>query len=174
MSDRLIVKANVDETDLAQIKNGQIVSLVLDAFPSAPMPSKVVHIGYDAKTVNNVTTYEVDILPDQAPDYMKSGMTANATFLVAEKADTLVVPASSVHKKEKNSYVFVPNPDSIEEPLEKEVEVGLTDGKKIEILSGLNEGDGLLIVSLSSFGKDDNDSKTYSPFGNNNRPAAKH
>ena len=129
MSDRLIVKANVDETDLAQIKNGQIVSLVLDAFPSAPMPSKVVHIGYDAKTVNNVTTYEVDILPDQAPDYMKSGMTANATFLVAEKADTLVVPASSVHKKEKNSYVFVPNPDSIEEPLEKEVEVGLTEKK---------------------------------------------
>ncbi len=85
MSDRLIVKVNVDETDLAQIKLGQKVQIVLDAFAKEVIAAKVVHIGYDAKTVNNVTTYEVDVLADHIPEFMKSGMTANATFLIAER-----------------------------------------------------------------------------------------
>ena len=80
MSDRLVVKANVDETDLAQVKLGQRIGLILDAFPNNPLDGKVYHIGYDAKTVNNVTTYEVDVIPDEAPTFMKSGMTANGYF----------------------------------------------------------------------------------------------
>ena len=170
MSDRLIVKANVDETDLAQIKNGQRVSLILDAFPAAPMPAKVLHIGFDAKTVNNVTTYEVDVIADKTPAYMKSGMTANATFLVAEKDDAIVVPAAAVHRHEKESYVLVPNPEEGGPAIEKPIEVGLSDGKKVEVISGLNEGDTILLASLSSFGKEDKGSSPFSPFGNNRPP----
>jgi len=170
MSDRLIVKANVDETDLSQIKVSQTVNLILDAFPNDPMPAKVVHIGYDAKTVNNVTTYEVDVLPDHAPAFMKSGMTANATFLVAEKGDALFVPASAIHRKEHKSYVLIPNTDGTPEPIEREVEVGLSDGKKVEIISGLAEGDKILLASLSSFAKEDKGSNPFSSLGNHSAP----
>jgi macrolide-specific efflux system membrane fusion protein len=155
MSDRLIVKANVDETDLAQIKEGQEVQLVLDAFASNPFIGKVSHIGYDAKTVNNVTTYEVDVMVEKIPDFMKSGMTANATFLVAEKEGTLVVPAAAIRREQKRSFVLMPNPQAVDEPIEKDVEIGLTDGKKTEVVSGVSEGDTILMASLSSFGKDD-------------------
>jgi membrane fusion protein, macrolide-specific efflux system len=176
MSDRLIVKTNVDETDLAQIKDNQVVQLVLDAFPGNPMPGKVVHIGYDAKTVNNVTTYEVDVLADETPEYMKSGMTANATFLVAEHSETLVAPAAAVHRDEKRSFILVPNPEAKGEPIEKDVEVGLSDGKKGEIVSGLKEGDAILLASLTSFNKDD---KAINPFSSSmsrggSRPPAGH
>ena len=85
MSDRLIVKVNVDETDLAQIKRDSGFKSCSMPLPQSHSPGKVVHIGYDAKTINNVTTYEVDVLADNTPEYMKSGMTANATFLVAEQ-----------------------------------------------------------------------------------------
>jgi membrane fusion protein, macrolide-specific efflux system len=166
MSDRLIVKANVDETDLAQIKNAQPVNMILDAFPEDVIESKVEHIGYDAKTVNNVTTYEVDVLANKNPEYMKSGMTANVTFLVDEKADTLIVPAAAVHKRDKKSYVLIPNQKNPDDSVEQEVEVGLSDGKRVEIKSGLEEGDVILIASLSSFGKEDNGTSPFSSFGN--------
>ena len=67
MSDRLTVKAQVDETDIAQIKLKQSAMIVLDAYPAEKIPAKVDQIAYDAKTTNNVTTYEVDVLPDQTP-----------------------------------------------------------------------------------------------------------
>jgi macrolide-specific efflux system membrane fusion protein len=169
MSDRLIVKANVDETDLAQIKNKQEVRIVLDAFPGNPLPASVEHIGYDAKTINNVTTYEVDVLAANPPEFMKSGMTANATFLVAERSNVLLVPAAAVHRKDKRSFVLAPDPASKGdakselggEPVEKEVEVGLSDGKRVEIVSGAKEGDPLLIASLSSFAREE---KSNNPF----------
>lgn len=165
MSDRLITKVNVDETDLAQIKIGQAVELVLDAFPSNMMPAKVAHIGYDAKTINNVTTYEVDVMPDSAPEFMKSGMTANATFVVDAKEKVLSVPASAVHRKDKRSYVLLPNPENKKEPREQTIETGITDGKRIEILSGLKEGDSVLVASIGSFTKDDKGANPLSPFG---------
>jgi membrane fusion protein, macrolide-specific efflux system len=167
VSDRLIVKTNVDETDLAQIKNGQRVQVVLDAFAADILPGKVVHIGFDAKTVNNVTTYEVDVLADNTPDYMKSGMTANATFLIDEHKNTLIVPAAAVHKLEKRSYILIPNQESPNDPIEQDVAVGLSDGKKVEILSGVSEGDTVLMASLTSFAKDDKSVNPLSTFGNN-------
>lgn len=165
MSDRLIVKVNVDETDLAQIKNEQKVFIVLDAFANRPLPGKVHHIGYDAKTVNNVTTYEVDVATDETPDFMKSGMTANATFLVAEKNEVLVVPAAAIHHEDKRSFLLVPNPEVKEDSIEKDVEIGLTDGKKVEVVSGVAEGDTILLASLASFGTGD---KAVNPFSSMN------
>ena len=85
MSDRLTVKAQVDETDIAEIKLGQRADIVLDAYPGHHMPSKVDEIAYDATTINNVTTYIVDVLPDETPPFMRSGMTANVRFAVSSR-----------------------------------------------------------------------------------------
>src|SRR5512139_343310 len=73
MSDFLVVNAQVDETDLAQIRLRQSASIVLDAYPDQSFTGKVSQIAYDAKTVNNVTTYVVEVLPDKTPHFMRSG-----------------------------------------------------------------------------------------------------
>ena len=93
MSDRLTVKAQVDETDIAEIHLKQRAEIVLDAYPDRAIPARVDQIAYEAKTVNNVTTYIVDVLPDKTPSFMRSGMTANVTFLTADKKGVLLVPA---------------------------------------------------------------------------------
>src|SRR5262249_54993338 len=79
MSDRLTVKAQVDETDIAQIALKQRASIVLDAYPQEKLDAIVDQIAYDAKTVNSVTTYVVDVLPRNTPKFMRSSMTANVT-----------------------------------------------------------------------------------------------
>lgn len=67
LSDRLIVKAQVDETDIGRVKTGQKATVSLDAYPREEIGADVDHISYESKLVNNVTTYEVDILPGEVP-----------------------------------------------------------------------------------------------------------
>jgi macrolide-specific efflux system membrane fusion protein len=162
MSDFLIVNAQVDETDLAQIRLRQPASLVLDAYPGESFSGKVSQIAYDAKTVNNVTTYDVEIMPSKTPAYMRSGMTANVSFVLASHANVLVVPAEAVKVRDGRSTVLTAAADKGGKPVEKEIKTGISDGKRIEVLEGITEGEKLLVARLrttSSTG-----SNPFSPF----------
>ena len=162
MSDRLTVKAQVDETDISQIKLKQTAGIVLDAYPDKEIPAIVDQIAYDAKTVNNVTTYLVDTLPDTAPEYMRSGMTANVTFKIEKRENVLFVPAEAVKFREGQKYVLAPGAKGEARPIEVEVKTGITDGKKVEITEGLNEGELVFVPQLKS--KNDKAAGGASPF----------
>lgn len=164
MSDRLTVKAQVDETDIAQIRLRQPAHIVLDAYPDRSLDGHVDQIAYDAKTVNNVTTYEIDVLPETTPAYMRSGMTANVGFVVASRQDVLQVPSEAVKARDGRFYVLTPSAKSNGVPVEKPVETGLSDGKHTEIVDGLKEGDTLLVQRLRAGGRDDVSSPLM-PFG---------
>jgi macrolide-specific efflux system membrane fusion protein len=166
MSDRLTVKAQVDETDIAQIKLKQKAKITLDAYPEETIEAHVDQIAFDAKTVNNVTTYIVDVLPDVAPAYMRSGMTANVTFNVQNKSDIIVIPTEAIKNIEGRNLVMIPNPkDPKDKPIEHEVQLGLTDGKKTEIVKGLNEGDIILVQEFKLSDKKSGSSSPFSPMG---------
>ncbi len=148
MSDRLIVKAQVDETDIGEVKLKQKTVTVLDAYPRDELKGHVDHIAYEAKVVNNVTVYEVDVITDEVPDFMRSGMTANVTFDIGGTENVLVLPARAVEKEQNKNFVLIPNPDEPSQPFKQAVELGLSDGKKVEILKGLQEGDRVLVKNI--------------------------
>ena len=166
MSDRLTVKAQVDETDIAQIKLKQKARITLDAYPEETIDAQVDQIAFDAKTVNNVTTYIADVLPDEAPTYMRSGMTANVTFNVQSKSDIVVIPTEAIKNIEGRSLVmtFDPN-DPKKKPIERELQTGLTDGKKTEVVSGLSAGDIILVQQFKVSDKKSGSSSPFSPMG---------
>jgi len=151
LSDRLIVNAQVDETDIGKVQAGQKARLTLDAYPDSPIEAKVKRIGYEAKTVNNVTMYDVIVLPKKVPPFMRSGMTANVTFITAEKQDILVVPSEAVRTRDGKSMVMLPGEGK--RPNRQEVETGLTDGKVTEVVSGLEEGATVLVAQFTMPGK---------------------
>ena len=64
LSDHLIVRAQVDETDIGKIQLGQKAFISLDAYPDRRIQATVEHIYYESSTVNNVTIYNVDLLPN--------------------------------------------------------------------------------------------------------------
>lgn len=163
MSDRLTVKAQVDETDIAQIQLKQSAVIVLDAYPGKSIPAKVDQIAFDAKTVNNVTNYLIDVLPNEAPPEMRSGMTANVTFQIAVHENTLIVPTEAVKAQDGKSSVQVRDLNS-GEVVEKEFEAGITDGKKTEVLSGLAENDPILIPEFK-IKKNNRGNSPFSPSG---------
>jgi macrolide-specific efflux system membrane fusion protein len=170
LSDRLIVKAQVDETDIAQVKTGQEVEISLDAYPHETISGRVVHITYEAKTVNNVTIYEVDVLPGRVPDFMRSGMTSNVKFRVAIRKNTLLLPAEAVHLQENRSTVLVPTPSNEKRPVTKDIETGLSDGSTVEVLAGLQEGDTVLVPIMRLPSPSDRpQGSPFSPFGSGTR-----
>lgn len=144
MADRLIVKAQVDETDIGLIKLKQKVEIVLDAFPDNKIESRVDHIAYESKTINNVTVYEIDILPKKVPSFFRAGMSATVSFLLEEKRDILVLPVKAVRRKNGNSFVFIKQKDK-DIPKPVQIKTGLESSDEIEIVSGLLENDEVVI-----------------------------
>ncbi len=147
LADRLIVQAQVDETDIGKVKLGQRAEIDVDAYTGRMVPAVVDHIAYEATTVNNVTIYEVDVLPDTVPDFMRSGMTANVTLLVALRENVLVLPAEAVRHENGQTSVLIRRGPNGSEPVV--VECGLEDGKRVEILQGVAEGDTVLVRAFS-------------------------
>jgi len=146
LSDRLIVRAQVDETDIGKVKLGQAATVSLDAYPETKVNSKVEHIYYESKTVNNVTIYEVDLVPDQVPDFFRSGMNANIDFVEEKKENTLLLPNEAVHKDKDGSYVlFSQGPGK--EPMRQAVTTGMSDDLNTEIVSGLTANDRIILKS---------------------------
>ena len=145
LSDRLIVEAQIDETDIGRVKEGQAAKITLDAYPDIEVEAKVGHIYYESQIVNNVTTYKVDILPDSVPAVFRSGMSANIQILQVSKENILTVPIEAVkHGKDGNDFVLVSRGKN--EKLEKRpVETGISDDATIEIVSGVEENDTLVI-----------------------------
>jgi membrane fusion protein, macrolide-specific efflux system len=144
ISDRLIVMAQVDETDIGKLHVGQTALLTLDAYPNLHVPARVDHIEYESKVVNNVTIYEVDILPVNIPSEFRSGMSADAEITVSAKEHALLVPKEAVRQGTHKSFVLV-SQGAGSKPENRPVEVGLTNDKVAEIVSGVTAEDTLVI-----------------------------
>jgi macrolide-specific efflux system membrane fusion protein len=144
LSDRLIVRAQVDETDIGKIQLKQDASISLDAYPETKIKAVVDHIYYESKTVNNVTIYEVDLLPQEIPPFFRSGMNANVDFIVQRKENILLLPIAAVTKNDDQTFVWLEGPDP-KKPVKQEVQTGITDDKNIEITSGLKEDDNVIL-----------------------------
>lgn len=162
MSDRLTVKALVDETDIGKIKLKQSARIVLDAYAQETIPGVVDQIAFEAKTVSNVTSYQVDVLPQSPPDFMRAGMTANVTFELDSKSGVLVVPNQALKVKNGNFYVIALNSEGDRE--EREIQVGITDGKQTEVLAGLKENEKIYFEKFN-FRDDNAETNPFAPLG---------
>ena len=146
LSDRLIVRAQLDETDIGKINLGQDALIILDAYPDIKIKAKVDHIYYESKIVNNVTIYEVDLIPESMPSMLRSGMNTTVNFIEKSKDDALLVPSEALIKEKTQVYLLLKNVNS-KEYLKQEVQIGMSDDKNVEIISGLSPDDSIIIRS---------------------------
>lgn len=146
ISDQLIVRAQADETDIGGIKPGRDAFITLDAYPGEKIKAVVGHIYYESKTVNNVTIYAVDVLPESVPSFFRSGMNAAIDFLSEVRDRVLLVPVAAVHKEKGETFVLIRRDDE-KEPVRRAVSLGITDDKNYEILSGLDIGDTVIVTT---------------------------
>ncbi len=146
VSDKLILTANVDESDVGKVKAGQKVSIVLDAYPDQPVSGKVFQILDEGKNQSNVITYTVKIKPDNVPAFFKSQMTANIKIEVAKRRDALLIPTVAVTIDPSGKTAVITEVND-KKPVYKRIETGLDEGNMVEVTRGLEEGDTVMFVS---------------------------
>jgi macrolide-specific efflux system membrane fusion protein len=173
LSDQLIVRAQVDETDIGKIALGQEAVLSLDAYPDTKIRALVEHIYYESKTVNNVTIYEADLTPEDMPSFFRSGMNATINFIIESKDSILIVPLEAVQKDKDESFVLVKE-SADKEPVRRAVVTGASDDRNVEIVSGLSQGDTIAVKTKKfSLPKNDIGKNPFTPFGNRKEPESK-
>jgi macrolide-specific efflux system membrane fusion protein len=163
ISDRLVASVQVDEADIGKIFVGQDAVIALDAYPDEVISGKVTKIAHEGSTVTDVVVYNVMVEPLKVPTYWSSGMTANVSFIIIDKQNVLTISKNLI--KERNGEKFVMM-QTQSHPQPRKITTGVTDGKNVEITSGLTEGDKIIADNTSgSSGSDDSRRNTRPRFG---------
>jgi macrolide-specific efflux system membrane fusion protein len=163
LSDRLIVRAQVDETDIGKIALNKKAIISIDAYPDTKISATVDHIYYESKTVNNVNVYEVDLVPEEIPRFFRSGMNASVDFIDQSNDNALLIPMEAVYKEKENSYVLVKQNNG-DEPVRAVVQLGISDDKNVEALSGITKHDRIIVKSkMYSLPKDTRGKNPFMP-----------
>lgn len=155
----LQVVIQVDELDISKVQKGQNVQITLDALPNQAIQGTVEEIAEEGTASNGVALFDVTISLKNVQN-VKSGMTAEAEIKVEDKADALMVPIEAVHQIRGRNMVFLPSspeaspnvsPNANGTPSRnlKEVQVGIHNESYIEITSGLQEGDEIILPTVS-------------------------
>ena len=141
--DHPVFRGTVDEIDVGRLSTGMKGVLTLGARPGVELKASLTEISLRAESKNNAVVFpvEMDVAP---PDdlVLRSGYSAVANIRVKEVTDVLVLPERLIDFRDGKAFVL--QKDSAGEVIEVAVDTGLSDGLKIEILSGLKEGDVVL------------------------------
>ncbi|HEY9846576.1 MAG TPA: efflux RND transporter periplasmic adaptor subunit, partial [Candidatus Caenarcaniphilales bacterium] len=105
----LEVLAEVPEADIGQIKPGQLVEIVADAYPDQVFKGRVRLVAPEAVVEQNVTSFQVRVALETGKAQLRSGMNADVTFLGNKLDDALVVPTVAIATQKGQTGVFIPN-----------------------------------------------------------------
>ena len=135
------VKGKVDETDIGKVYIGQPARIKVESYKDRTFSGKVTKISPLGVEKDNVTTFEVRVSIDNAKGELKSQMTANAEIILEEHKSVLMVPEGSLmYDKDRKASVEVPDPNGKDGKKKIDVTIGISNGSKTELLSGLKEG----------------------------------
>lgn len=153
------VEAGIDEIDIGKVQIEQSATVVAEAYPELQFNGEVVRIAPEAKIEQNVTLFNVVIAVENTDGKLKSGMNTTIQITIVNKEHVLLAPAVALQVSSepggrsktrtvllKQGSQFVPH----------QVEIGMSNFKQAEILSGLKQGD-ILGVPMTSRLKEENE-----------------
>jgi HlyD family secretion protein len=143
---QVYVKGKVDEADIAHVYMNQPARIKVESFRDRVFNGRVTKIAPLGVEKDNVTTFEVRVSIDNPGGELKANMTANAEILLDEHKGVLTVPENAVmYDGQKNASVEIPDKKQKEGKRKISVKVGLSNGSVTEVLSGLKEGDQVVL-----------------------------
>ncbi len=142
------IEVDVDEADISHVEEGQEVLITLDAFPGEQLTGRVASISPSGTFDVGVVSYRVTITIDPTELRLRSGMTANAEIVRERREEALLIPNRAIWIDVDTGQTFVERVVG-DEITPVTVEQGIANEEFSEVLSGLAEGDQLVIRSAS-------------------------
>lgn len=141
------IQADISELEIGKIRegDGNIVAIFLDAFPKNQITGKVVSVEPQEVIKEGDKYYRVNIYLEPHGLEVRAGMNADVTIAISTKEEVLKIPEFTIDKQDDKKFVKI-----LDGNTQREVEIvtGISDGESIEIMSGLQEGQ-IVIVSAS-------------------------
>jgi multidrug efflux pump subunit AcrA (membrane-fusion protein) len=132
----------IDEIDIAVVKVGQEANIILDALPDEEVKGEVAFISPVGTTLAGVVSYDTTITLENPVDDLRDGMSATAEVIIERRDDVLSIPNRYIRGTLENPMVVVLVDGQQEQ---KEITLGLSDGINTEVLSGLQEGEEVIL-----------------------------
>jgi HlyD family secretion protein len=140
------VKGKVDESDIGKVYLGQPARIKVESFKDKTFYGKVTKISPMGVEKDNVTTFEVRVSINNPGGELKAEMTANAEIILDEHKNVLQIPEGAIiYDKDKKASVEIPDPKAKDGMKKIAVNIGISNGAKTEVLSGLKEGDQVVL-----------------------------
>jgi HlyD family secretion protein len=141
--DSLVFKGTIDEIDVGKLYVGMSAEIKVGALPDKSVPGTLEKISLKAREENNTRMFPVEIsIDDPTIALLRAGYSANADIIINEAKQVLTVPERVVFFEGDSIYVKVPGPNGKAEVLM--IETGLSDAIRVEVKSGLEEGQKVL------------------------------
>ena len=138
-ADRMQLSVDVDERDILSLDVGQNAEVTLEAVNGEMFTGEIARINASGMVGGGSARYQVEIMLTRTEN-MLPGMSASAVVTTQELYDILLLPAEAIQEAFPRIYVYTGEEDgTLTNPVE--VEIGLSDGMRVEVLSGLSPGD---------------------------------
>lgn len=142
----MIFRGNIDETDVGRVKEGMPIMLTLGAIQGKKFQAVLEYISPKGKEENGANLFEIKaavVIPDSV--FVRAGYSANAEIVLQRKAKILTIPESTIEFSKDTAFVYLlTSGEAAEQTFDKKkIKVGLSDGIRIEVVSGLNKKDQL-------------------------------
>jgi len=132
----------IDEIDIAIVQLGQEAKILLDALPDEEVKGSVAFISPVGTILAGVVSYDTTITLENPVEELRDGMSATAEVIIERRDDVLLIPNRTIRGTTENPKVVVLVDGQQEE---REITLGLSDGINTEVLSGLEEGEEVVI-----------------------------
>jgi len=143
---QVYVKGKVDESDIGKVYLGQPARIKVESFKDKTFNGVVTKISPMGVEKDNVTTFEVRVSINNPGGELKAEMTANAEVILEEHKNVLQIPEGAIiYDKDKKASVEVPDSSAKDGKKKMAVNIGISNGAKTELLSGLKEGDQVVL-----------------------------
>lgn len=143
---KMIISCHINQVDILHINEGQEVLFRVDSIQKSGLKGIVNVISPTAVSKNNIKGYSVTIEIIDLDNKIRPGMTADVTFLIKTSENALTLPLNSIFNDENdNKVVYLQSNPQV--PAQKQqISLGIVTFDKVEVLSGLKEGDRVLLT----------------------------
>jgi len=136
------MSGDIDEIDISGVKLGQEAIVTLDALPHKKVKGKVTFISPTGKVWEDEVSYKTTITLENPGEELKDGMSATADIITDRRNNVLLIPNRAIQGSLESAWVEVVTNDEAEK---RQVTLGLSDGTCTEVLSGLKEGERVVL-----------------------------
>ena len=135
----MIFRGYVDETEIGNIHENMPVKLVIGAISNRTFNAKLEYVSPKSVENNGVIQFEVKAaIQLTGDDFIRAGYSANAEFVLDKKENVMTIPEGCVEFKGDSSFVQLLKEETpVQTFKRKSVDIGLSDGVKVEIVKGL-------------------------------------